>query len=120
MSLPAMTFGDRFCFSMKGQDRGRWIDAPKGCRQHGCLWALLWKTPWLALSGPLLSSYALRKTVLSPCMAPISGGEAVIPVWASVCQPSAMTIGSSLMGRCGLSHEHVEDGCKNTCVKFGG
>ena len=22
------------------------------------------------------------------------------------------------MGGCGLSHEHVEDGCKNACVKF--
>ena len=31
-----------------------------------------------------------------------------------------MTVASSLMGRCGLSHEHVEDGCKSTCVKFGG
>jgi len=24
------------------------------------------------------------------------------------------------MGGCGLSHEHVEDGCKSTCVEFGG
>jgi len=31
-----------------------------------------------------------------------------------------MTIASSLMGGCGLGHEHVEDGCKSTCVKFGG
>ena len=23
-------------------------------------------------------------------------------------------------GGCGLSHEHVEDGCKSTCVEFGG
>jgi len=33
---------------------------------------------------------------------------------------SAVTIASSLMGGCGLSHEHVEDGCKSTCVKLGG
>ena len=30
-----------------------------------------------------------------------------------------MTIASSLMGECGLSHECEEDGCKGTCVKFG-
>jgi len=59
MSLLAMSFGDRFCFS-------------------------------------------------------ISGGEAFFPVWASGCQLSAMTIANSLMGGCGLSHEHVEDGCKST------
>ena len=33
---------------------------------------------------------------------------------------SAVTIASSLMGGCGLSHERVEDGCKSTCVEFGG
>jgi len=39
-------------------------------------------TPWLALGGPLLSSYEeeVEKTVLSPCTAPISGGEAFFPV----------------------------------------
>jgi len=61
----------------------------------------------------------VEKTVLSPCTAPISGGEAFIPVWASSCRLSAMTIASSLMGGCGLSHERVEDGCKSICVKFG-
>ena len=30
-----------------------------------------------------------------------------------------MTIASLLMGGCGLSHKHVEDGCRHTCVKFG-
>ena len=29
-------------------------------------------------------------------------------------------IASSLMGGYGLSHKRVEDGCKSTCVKFGG
>ena len=77
--------------------------------------------PWLALSGPLLSSYALwvEKTVFLPCTAPISGGKAFIPVWVSICWLSAMTITSSLMGGCDLSRECVEDGCKSTCVKFG-
>jgi len=77
---------------------------------------------WLALSGPLLSLYAqtVEKTVLLPCMAPISDGEAFIPVWVSGCRLSAVTITSSLMGGCGLSHKRVEDGCKSTCVEFGG
>ena len=60
------------------------------------------------------------KTVLSPCMAPTSGREGLFPVWVSGCQPRAMAIASSLMGGCSLGHEHVEDGCKSTCVKFGG
>ena len=29
-----------------------------------------------------------------------------------------VTIASSLMGGSGSSHEHVEDGCKATCVKL--
>ena len=36
--------------------------------------------PWLALGGPLLSSW-VEKTVLSPGTVPISGREAFIPVW---------------------------------------
>ena len=62
----------------------------------------------------------VEKIVLSPWTAPISGGEAFIPDLASGCQVSAVTIASTLMGGCGLSHEHVEDGCKSTCVNFGG
>ena len=31
-----------------------------------------------------------------------------------------MTVASLLMGGCGLSYEHVEDGCKSTYVEFGG
>ena len=31
-----------------------------------------------------------------------------------------MTIASSLMDGCGLSDERVEEGCKSTCVEFGG
>jgi len=62
----------------------------------------------------------VEKTVLLPCMVPISSGEAFFPVWESGCRLSAMTIANSLMSGCGLSHEHIEDGCKSTCVKFGG
>ena len=75
-----------------------------------------------ALVGSEWATAFLRveKTVLLPCMAPISSGKAFIPVWASICWLSAVTIASSLMGGCGLSHERVEDGCKSTCVEFGG
>jgi len=62
----------------------------------------------------------VEKTVLLPYMVPISSREAFIPVWVSSFQLSAMTIASSLIGGCGLSHQHVEDGCKSTCVEFGG
>ena len=52
----------------------------------------------------LLCTNGLRK---QSCMVPISDGEAFIPVWASGCRLSAMTIASSSMGGCGLSHERV-------------
>ena len=35
-------------------------------------------------------------------------------------QPRAVTIANLLVGGYGLCHERVEDGCKSTCVKFGG
>jgi len=60
----------------------------------------------------------VEETVLLPCMVPISGGKAFIPVWVSGCRLSAVTIASMLIGGCGLSHECIEDGCKSTCVKF--
>jgi len=62
----------------------------------------------------------VEKTVLSAFTAPLSGRESFFPGWVSSCQLSAVTVASSLMGRCGLSHEHVEDGCKGACVKLGG
>ena len=37
----------------------------------------------------------------------------------SDCQPRAITIASSLVGGCDLSHERVKDGCEGTGVKFG-
>jgi len=44
MSLPAMTFGDRFCFSRQGGIGGGGLLHLKGTyRQHGCLWAPFWK-----------------------------------------------------------------------------
>ena len=120
-SLPAKTFGDRFCFSRKG-GIGEVGGCTKGCRQHGHLWALLWKCLgwlWVGHCSPPMHEQ-VEKTVLSPCTVPISGGEAFIPVWASGCQLIAVTIASTLMSECGLSHKHVEDGCKSTCVEFGG
>ena len=38
----------------KGRDRGRWVGAPEGAAAWLSLGSTL-KTPWLALSGPLLS-----------------------------------------------------------------
>ena len=48
-------FGDRFCFSRKG---GKWVGAPKGCKQHGCFWAWL-STRWA--TSLLLCMNRLRK-----------------------------------------------------------
>jgi len=118
MSLPAMTFGDRLCFSRKrGIGGGGWVHpssadsmAVFGLHLENALVDSEWATAVLLCTKP----------VLLPCTAPISDGEAFIAVWASGCRLSAMTIASSLMGGCGLSHEHVEDGCKSTCVEFGG
>ena len=39
MSPPAMSFGDRFCFSRKGGvGGGGWV-YPKGANSIGCVWA---------------------------------------------------------------------------------
>ena len=81
------------------------------------------QTAWLSL-GSALKMPPMHKrveiTILLPRTVPISDGEAFIPVWASGCRLSTMFIASSLMGGCGLSHKRVEDGCKSTCVEFGG
>ena len=97
------------------------MGAHEGCIQHGRLDFIL-EMPWLALSGSCCPPMHERveKTVLLPCTAPISSGETFIPVWASGCRLRAMTIARSSMGGCDLSHKHVEDGCKSTCVVFGG
>ena len=49
-----------------------------------------------------------EKIVPSPCTAPISGREAFIPVWASGCRLSAMTIAYMYLlmgGGCNLSQQ---------------
>jgi len=62
----------------------------------------------------------VEKKVVLPYTVPISDGEVFIPVWTSGCWLSAVTIASSLIGGYGVSHKHVEDGCKSTCVECGG
>jgi len=55
MTLPAMSFGDRFFFSRKGGiGGGGWVH-PKGADSMAVLGSGL-ETTWLALGGPLLSS----------------------------------------------------------------
>ena len=44
ISLPTMSWELIFCMSeQKGLDRGRWVSAPEGCKQGGCVWAHLYK-----------------------------------------------------------------------------
>ena len=111
-----MTFGGRFCFSRKGgiggsgwvHQKGAVIMAVSGLHLGNTLACSEWAT------AVLLCTKRVKKTVLSPCMVPISGRKALIPAWASGCQLSAIAIASTLMGGCGLSHECVEDGYKST------
>ena len=114
MSLSAMFFGDRFCFSRKGwTGGGEWVH-PKVQTAWPSLGSAL-QTHWLALGSPPMHKQT-EKAVLSPCRAPISSREALFPVCTSGCWLRAMIIARLLMGGCGLSHEHVEDGCKSILV----
>jgi len=113
MSLPAMTFGDRFCFIRKGGiGGGGWVH-PKGADSMA--------VSGLSFGNALVGSGWATAVLL--CMNGLSAhfwwGN-LFPVWASSCRLSAMAIASLLMGGCGLSHGHVEDRCKSNCVKFGG
>ena len=58
MSLPAMSFGNKFCFSRKGGiGGGGWVHM----KDADSMWLSLGldlEMLWLALGGPLLSSYA--------------------------------------------------------------
>ena len=68
----------------------------------------------------LLCMNGLRKQSSCPVWHPFpTEKHLIIPVWACSCRLSAVTIASSLMGECGLSHKCVEDGCKSACVEFG-
>ena len=61
----------------------------------------------------------LRKQSSHLARRPFPAGKSFFPVWVSGCWLSVVTIARSLMGGCGLSHEHVEDGYKSTCMKVG-
>ena len=88
----------------KGQDRGR-LNTLVGSG---------WATAVL-----LHMHKQVEKTVLSPYAVPISGGEAVFPVWASRLSAECCDY-CKLVNGWVWSNECVEDGCKSTCVKFGG
>ena len=116
---------------------------PKGANSMAIDSAL--ETPWLALGGPFLSSYAqtachlwaqlwkhlgwhwmghfcppmhkrAEKIVFSPFRPPIPAVKLFFPVWVSGCWSRAVAIVSLLMGGCGLSQKRVEDGCKDSCM----
>jgi len=64
----------------------------------------------------LLCMNGLRKQSSHPARRPFPAGKHLSQSGRVV----AVTIASLLMGGRGLSHECVEDGCKSTCVEFGG
>ena len=80
---------------------------------------------WLHFGNALVGSewataiLCMNRAVLLPCMAPISDGEALSQsgqVWLlAECRDYCQLVN----GGCGLSHEHIEDGYKSTCVKLG-
>ena len=55
------------------------------------------ETPWLALGGLFLSSYAQMgwETVLLHCWTPFPAVKLIFPVWTSGCRPRAMNIANS-------------------------
>ena len=90
MSLPAMSFGDMFCFSRKGRTRGgEWVH-PKGANSMTISGSAL-ETHSLALGCPPMQEWT-EKTVLSLCRAPIYGREAFFPICMSSCWPRAVTV----------------------------
>ena len=117
-----MTSRDRFCDSRKGGTGGDgWVHlkgahsmAVSGFRFENALVGSEWAT------AVLLCTNGLRKQ--SSCLArcPFPMGKHLSQSGRASCQLSAVTIASLLMGGCDLSHECVEDGCKSTCVEFGG
>ena len=78
MSLLAMSLGLGL-HQQKGQDRGRWLGAPKGYKQHGCFWAWLYSKKALVGTGWAISLFLcmhLLQKVLWPCGASISDNDA--------------------------------------------
>ena len=63
----------------------------------------------------LLCTNGLRKQSSCPAWCPFPVGKHLFQSGQAV----AVTIASSLMGGCVLSHKRVEDGCKSTHVEFG-
>ena len=80
------------------------------------------KTPWLVLSGPLLSSYAQTGSENSPLA--LHGAHfrwgSIYPSLGEWLPAEYHDYCQLVNGGCGLSHERVEDGCKSNCVEFGG
>jgi len=100
MSFPAMTIGERFCFSLKG-GMGGGCAHPKGADSMAVSGLSVRNT--LVDSGwstaVLLCMNTLRKLPSHPTRRPFLGGGAF-----------SQSIASLLMGGCGLSHEHVYTG----------
>ena len=56
-------------------------------------------------------------TYEATCRASIFGSEALFSVCSGDHWRRAVTIESSLVSGCGLSHESAQDDCNGTCVK---
>jgi len=113
MSLPAMSFGNKFCFSRKGGiGGGGWVhmkDADSMAVSGLSFGNALVGSGRVGHCCPPMHEW-VEKTVFSPCMTPISSGEAFFSVRLSCnyCKLVNWWVW--------LSHERVEGGCKSTCA----
>jgi len=101
MSLPAITFGDRFYFSRKGgTGGGGWVH-PEGADNKAvsglCFRNALVTSGWA--TAILLCTNGLRKTVLLPSMAPIFLRGSLY-VWASVGTFRRLVLRLSILYQC--------------------
>ena len=102
MSLPAMTFGDRFYFSRKGgTGGGGWVQlegADNKAVSRLCFRNALVGSGWA--TAILLCTNGLRKQSSCPTWHPFSCGEAFIPVWASVGTFTRLVLRLSTLYQC--------------------
>jgi len=120
MSLPAMSFGDRFCFSRKDRVGGGgggvgWLHL-KGADSSGLSFRnTLVGSGWVT-AVLLCNMNGLKNSPLALHGTHFLQGNLFYPVYTSSCWLRALTTASLLMGGCGLSHKHVKDGCKSTSL----
>jgi len=100
MSLPAMSFGDRFCFGRKGG-----IGGSGWCTRRV---QTTWAVSGLSFRNSLVGSWwATAVLLLMNGLRKHFHQGSFFPVWTSGCRLKAVTVASTLMGGCSLGHERI-------------